>query len=42
MTNPPLCITEEELDEGFGILNAALEIGDRAVASGSPRARAFD
>jgi Adenosylmethionine-8-amino-7-oxononanoate aminotransferase len=42
MTNPPLCITEEELDEGFGILDAALEIGDRAVASGSPRARAFD
>ncbi len=32
MTNPPLCITEEELDEGFEILDSALEIGDRAVA----------
>jgi taurine--2-oxoglutarate transaminase len=32
MTNPPLCITEDELDEGFEILDAALEIGDRAVA----------
>jgi taurine---2-oxoglutarate transaminase len=31
MTNPPLCITEEQLDEGFEILDAALEIGDRAV-----------
>jgi taurine--2-oxoglutarate transaminase len=32
MTNPPLCITEDELDEGFEILDAALEIGDRAGA----------
>jgi taurine--2-oxoglutarate transaminase len=32
MTNPPLCITEDELDEGFEILDAALELGDRAVA----------
>ena len=32
MTNPPLCITEAELDEGFEILDTALEIGDRAVA----------
>ncbi len=31
MTNPPLCITEAELDEGFEILDQALEIGDRAV-----------
>ncbi|HKW73774.1 MAG TPA: aminotransferase class III-fold pyridoxal phosphate-dependent enzyme [Candidatus Dormibacteraeota bacterium] len=31
MTNPPLCITEAQLDEGFEILDAALEIGDRAV-----------
>jgi taurine--2-oxoglutarate transaminase len=31
MTNPPLCITEGELDEGFAILDSALEIGDRAV-----------
>jgi taurine---2-oxoglutarate transaminase len=30
MTNPPLCITEAELDEGFEILDTALEIGDRA------------
>jgi taurine--2-oxoglutarate transaminase len=32
MTNPPLCISEAELDEGFEILDSALEIGDRAVA----------
>jgi taurine---2-oxoglutarate transaminase len=32
MTNPPLCITEAELDEGFEILDTALEIGDRAVS----------
>ena len=31
MTNPPLCITEAQLDEGFGILDSVLEIGDRAV-----------
>jgi taurine--2-oxoglutarate transaminase len=31
MTNPPLCITEPELDEGFEILDGALEIGDRAA-----------
>src|SRR5689334_20013394 len=31
MTNPPLCITEAELDEGFEILDSVLEIGDRAV-----------
>ena len=31
MTNPPLCITESELDEGFEILDSVLEIGDRAV-----------
>jgi taurine--2-oxoglutarate transaminase len=31
MTNPPLCITEEQLDEGFEILDSALEAGDRAV-----------
>ena len=30
MTNPPLCINEAELDEGFEILDTALEIGDRA------------
>ncbi|HVS49969.1 MAG TPA: aminotransferase class III-fold pyridoxal phosphate-dependent enzyme [Candidatus Dormibacteraeota bacterium] len=33
MTNPPLCITEAELDEGFEILDTALEIGDQAVGS---------
>jgi taurine--2-oxoglutarate transaminase len=32
MTNPPLCINESELREGFGIIDQALEIGDRAVA----------
>ena len=31
MTNPPLCITEAELAEGFEILDSALEIGDRAI-----------
>ena len=31
MTNPPLCITQAELEEGFEILDTALEIGDRAV-----------
>jgi taurine--2-oxoglutarate transaminase len=32
MTNPPLPITEEQLAEGFGIIDEALEIADRAVA----------
>ena len=31
MTNPPLCITEAELAEGFEVLDRALEITDRAV-----------
>ena len=31
MTNPPLCITEEQLEEGFGVIDEALEIADRAV-----------
>jgi taurine---2-oxoglutarate transaminase len=31
MTNPPLCITEAQLDEGFEILDTALELGDSAV-----------
>ena len=31
MTNPPLCITEAELEEGFEILDSVLEIGDRAI-----------
>jgi taurine--2-oxoglutarate transaminase len=31
-TNPPLCITEAELREAFGILDRALEITDRAVS----------
>ena len=29
--NPPLCITEEQLHEGLAIIDAALEITDRAV-----------
>ena len=32
MTNPPLCITEDQLAEGFSVLDRALEITDRAVA----------
>lgn len=30
-TNPPLCITEAQLAEGFEIIDAALDIADRAV-----------
>ena len=30
-TNPPLCITEEELREAFAIINRGLEITDQAV-----------
>jgi taurine--2-oxoglutarate transaminase len=32
-TNPPLCITEEQLGEAFAILDAALDISDQAVQS---------
>jgi taurine---2-oxoglutarate transaminase len=32
-TNPPLCITEGELREGIAIIDRALEITDKAVAS---------
>src|SRR5690242_4748427 len=32
MTNPPLCINEEELAEGFAIIDKALDIADQAVA----------
>jgi taurine--2-oxoglutarate transaminase len=32
MTNPPLPITEEQLAEGFGIVDEALDIADRAIA----------
>ena len=31
MTNPPLCITEEQLAEGFEIIDHALDIADAAV-----------
>ena len=30
-TNPPLCITEEELREGVAIIDRALDITDRAL-----------
>ena len=30
-TNPPLCITEEQLGEGFAIIDKALDIADQAV-----------
>jgi taurine--2-oxoglutarate transaminase len=30
-TNPPLCITDEQLAEGFEIIDRALEIADQAV-----------
>jgi taurine--2-oxoglutarate transaminase len=32
MTNPPLCITEDQLAEGFAIIDGALNIADEAVA----------
>ncbi|HEY8736817.1 MAG TPA: aminotransferase class III-fold pyridoxal phosphate-dependent enzyme [Candidatus Dormibacteraeota bacterium] len=32
MTNPPLCITEDELAEGFAIIDKALQVADEAVA----------
>src|SRR4051794_23574767 len=31
-TTPPLCITEEQLGEGFAIIDAALDIADQAVS----------
>jgi taurine--2-oxoglutarate transaminase len=31
-TNPPLCITEAQLREAFGIIDAALDVTDAAVA----------
>ena len=30
-TNPPLCISEDELAHGFEIIDAALDIADQAV-----------
>jgi taurine--2-oxoglutarate transaminase len=33
MTNPPLCITQEQLQEGFEAIDAALEISDRAIGA---------
>jgi taurine---2-oxoglutarate transaminase len=32
MTNPPLCITEEQLQEGFGMIDEALAVADAATA----------
>jgi taurine--2-oxoglutarate transaminase len=32
MTNPPLCITEDQLEEGFAIVDEALAVADAAVA----------
>jgi taurine---2-oxoglutarate transaminase len=31
MTNPPLCITEDQLDEGFEIIDDVLAIADAAM-----------
>ncbi|MEJ7695846.1 MAG: hypothetical protein WKF78_04280 [Candidatus Limnocylindrales bacterium] len=39
-TNPPLCITEDELADGFEIIDAALDIADQAVDAGSRWRRA--
>jgi 4-aminobutyrate aminotransferase-like enzyme len=33
MTNPPLCITEDHLQEGFEAIDAVLEIADRAIGA---------
>jgi 4-aminobutyrate aminotransferase-like enzyme len=30
-TNPPLCINEDQLAEGFAVIDAALDIADQAV-----------
>jgi taurine--2-oxoglutarate transaminase len=30
-TNPPLCITDAQLAEGFELIDRALEIADQAV-----------
>jgi hypothetical protein len=30
-TNPPLCISEEDLAYGFEVIDGALSIADRAV-----------
>jgi taurine--2-oxoglutarate transaminase len=30
-TNPPLCITEDQLREGIAIIDRALEVTDAAV-----------
>ena len=32
-TNPPLCINEQQLREGFAIIDRALETMDKAVGS---------
>jgi taurine---2-oxoglutarate transaminase len=32
MTNPPLCINEDELAEGFAIIDKALDLADGAIA----------
>jgi taurine--2-oxoglutarate transaminase len=31
-TNPPLCITETQLADGFEVIDRALDIADAAVA----------
>ena len=36
-TNPPLCITEAEMREAFGIIDKGLEITDRAVVQNRER-----
>jgi 4-aminobutyrate aminotransferase-like enzyme len=30
-TNPPLCITEQQLDEAFAIIDGALDLADEAL-----------
>ena len=38
-TNPPLCITEEQLREAFAIIDRGLEITDKAVQGTAPLKR---
>jgi taurine---2-oxoglutarate transaminase len=33
MTNPPLCITEEQLDEGFAAIDEALSVADEGMGA---------
>ena len=42
MTNPPLPITEEQLAEGFGIIDEALDLADRAAGNADRVSERFE